>query len=263
MESIKEIILADTKKWLIDLSEESAAYLFGLISFVTFILINYLLAQNAVLELYWFTLILILYGFSLYVKKIVASVWSSTVGKAVISGIVFLGTTVSFSFADSLINNSFEVVSAPFTYTQSILAILIAPLVTSLFLGIFGVFFLPVSMVFFTVDKFTFSVKKLFTFWFEEKSSTNQIKGLPLIGRICALMSILSFCWAFNGNNTWYTNQLETIAKWYAFNIEMESYSHCYKDEKQKVRYVNKSIIVVGEKVADTYKFKTTKCNFK
>lgn len=242
------------------LSEESAAYLLSLVSLIVFSLINRLLGESSITELYWFTLLFMFYGFTIYIRNIYSIFWDSGIGKIVISAMFFLGTTLSLSLSSSLINSSFEVTSTPFLYTQSILSVLIAPLVISLFFGIIGVFFLPVSMLLFTTDKLSFSVKSIFTVWLEKKRSYKEISPLAFIGRILSFVCVLSFCWSFNGNNAWYTNQLETIAKWYAYNIEMEEFSHCQLTKGEKVRYINKAIIVIGYKENESYKFKTDVC---
>ena len=40
----------------------------------------------------------------------------------------------------------------------------------------------------------------------------------------------------------------------------MEEFSHCQLTKGEKVRYVNKSIIVIGYKENESYKFKTDVC---
>jgi hypothetical protein len=259
---IASIITNDIKTSLSSSSEETAAYLLALVSLVVILIINKVLGSNSLSSLYWITLIILLYGFMTYVKAIVLPIWGSVLGKLLISIGGVIGTTLSLSFANLLINSSLQVPSSPFIYTQTLLSLLIAPLVISLIFGVLGMFVFPFTLILFSSAKINLSAKNVLTFWMQPRVKHEMISGVTLLSRIIAMTCLLTLSWSFNGDNRWYTNQLDAFTKWYALNFEMEKYSHCKLGEGERISYINKTAIIVGVVQDNSYEFKTSVCEY-
>lgn len=254
------IIFDDLKTNLNSISEETAAYLLSLLSLVVILVVNKALGSASIPSLYWITLVILLYGFIIYLKNILYPVWGTPLGKLFISIGGVIGTTFSLSFANLLINGSLQVPSSPFLYTQTLLSLLIAPLVISLIFGVVGMFTFPLTLILFTSTKMNLSAKNILTFWMRPRIQSKMVGGMTLISRIIAMTCLLSLSWSFNGDNKWYASQLDSFTKWYAFNFEMEQYSHCDLEEGERITYINKTAVIIGSVEGTSYKFKTATC---
>jgi hypothetical protein len=104
LNGVIDIIFDNLKTNLNSISEETAAYLLSLLSLVVILVVNKALGSGSIPSLYWITLVILLYGFITYVKNILYPVWVAPLGKLFISIGGVIGTTLSLSFANLLIN---------------------------------------------------------------------------------------------------------------------------------------------------------------
>ena len=193
-------------------------------------------------------------------KSILHPIWRAPLGKLFISIGGIIGTTLSLSFANLLINSSLQVPSSPFIYTQTLLSLLIAPLVISLIFGVLGMFIFPLTLILFSSTKINLSAKNVLTFWMQPRVKHEMVSGVTLLSRIIAMTCLLTLSWSFNGDNRWYTNQLDAFTKWYAFNFEMEQYTHCKLGEGERISYISKTAVIIGVVHDGSYDFKTSTC---
>jgi hypothetical protein len=246
------------KKWVEGLTEESSAYLLSLALFILIAIYNLIRDIDGESVLFVIPLISMLYGFYVYIVQVYRPVWNSIVGKVLISGLIFIGSSFSLALSKLIINASLHVTSSPFLSTVSLTAVLVSPLTITLLFGFLGVLILPFAMTLFLGDEGVYSVKRIITFW------KSKPVGIPQFGkliiRLGILLLLISTAWTFNGNNSWYMNKVEKFAKWYAYNFDTDVFSHCDIDSGQRVAYIDLSSIVIASVNDDGYEFKVSTC---
>ena len=57
-----------------------------------------------------------------------------------------------------------------------------------------------------------------------------------------------------------YNKNLENIAKWSVYNLELEDFGYCKKRKNEKISYVGSDIIILGKEVDGKYSFRMQKC---
>lgn len=172
-----------------------------------------------------------------------------------------VGSALSMSLAGQIINSYLEVTSSPFIYTQTITSIMISPLVISVVFGFLSFIILPFTMIVFSLEGLGFSLKRFVLFWLHQpKDITN---GFLILCRIIAFAGLFSLSWSFNANNQWFSDPIGSFTKWYAYNFEMDSFSHCSHIEKEKIAYINKDDIIIGIDNGNKITFRTSTCSRK
>lgn len=209
----------------------------------------------------WISLISLEIGFIRYLIPVLKAFWEAKLGKVIISLASLLGSALCMSFAGQILNTYLEVSSIPFLYTQTITSILISPLIISIVFGLLSFIVLPVTMVIFTTDDINLSLKRFFLFWLYERKG--EVNGFLVLCRIIAFLGLISLSWSFNSNNQWLTEPVGKFAKWYAYNFEMDAFSHCMLKSKEKIGYINKDDIVIAIDSGNEMKFKTSTCSRK
>lgn len=85
------------KAWLEQLTEEASAYLLSIVLFLIVLFYNLIRDIDGTTVLFVIPFLLLLYGFYVYIVQVYKPMWGSIVGKILISGLVFVGS--SFSLA--------------------------------------------------------------------------------------------------------------------------------------------------------------------
>lgn len=248
-------------KYISSLSEESFSYLVSAVLFVLAIVSNKLFSGYGSTTLLWLALIALEIGLINFLIPIVQKLWKSSAGKVVLSYSAVAGSALCMSFAGQIINGYFEVSVIPFLYTQTIVSLLISPLVISIIFGLVSIFLLPLMMVLFMSGGLQLSLKKILIFWQYEPN--NDINGFLIICRLIGFVSLIGLSWVFNSNNVWFTDPVGKFAKWYAYSFEMDSFSHCSHDDKERISYINKDDIVIGIDNGKEITFRTSTCSRK
>lgn len=240
---------------LIKLSRESFNY------FLSFLLILLALISIKLFDslgstvILWLSLITLEIGFFIYLVPIIRKLGKSTIGKVTIGLASIVGSAFSMSFAGQIINGYLEVTTTPFIYTQTIVSVLLLPLVFSVIFGFISIFALPVIMMLFMLnDIHTMGKRETLI---SEKKETN---GILLISRFLAFIVLIGLSWSFNNNNSWFTDSIGGIAKWHAFYFEMDKFSHCSLEKNEKASYINKDDIVIGAINEQKISFRTGVC---
>ncbi len=197
-------------------------------------------------------------GFIRYLTPVLKTFWEIKLGRIIISLGAILGSALCMSFAGQILNTYMEVTSVSFLYTQTITSLLISPLVISIVFGFISFILLPFTMIVFTTENISFSLKRVFLFWLYERKSVPN--GFLVVCRIIAFLGLVTLSWSFNSNNQWFTDPIGNFAKWYAYNFEMDNFSHCSHSDKEKVAYINKDDIVIGLDNGNKIIFKTSTC---
>ena len=244
--------------WVEQLTEETSAYLLSIILFLIVLFYNLIRDIDGETVLFVIPLLSLLYGFYVYIVQVYRPIWGSVIGKILISGLVFVGSSFSLALSKLAVNASLQVPSSPFLSTISVIAVLVSPLAVTLTFGFLGVIILPIAMPLFLNDEGTYSAKRIISFWKWKPVESQQIGKLFI--RLGILMFLISLAWTFNGNNTWYTKKIETFAKWYAYNFDTEAYSHCKLESGQKVAYIDSGNIVIASVKDSVIKFEVSKC---
>lgn len=193
-------------------------------------------------------------GIFIYLSQLAHKVSSNIVLKSLFSVLFAAAITFSLSLADGLINEALNVPSSPFTYTQTITAILLIP-----------IFLISISMIFSVIGIFALT---FFPTWelisalsnTERNAVKNKYPKRTTAARwfylIC--MGVMSGE-ALSQSNS-YEQYLKDFIQQYAFNFEMEKYTHCDNSEGEKIAYIDSSAVVVGTKNDKGYKFEVRAC---
>jgi len=245
-------------KYINSLSEESFSYLVSVVLFVLAIVSNKLFSGYGVTALLWLALIALEIGLISFLIPIIQKLWGTSAGKVVLSYSAIAGSALCMSFAGQIINGYFEVTVTPFLYTQTIVSLLISPLVISIIFGLVSIFLLPLMMVLFMSGGFQLSLKRILIFWQYEPD--RDIHGFLIICRLIGFVSLIGLSWAFNSNNVWFTDPIGNFAKWYAYSFEMDSFSHCSHGDKERISYINKDDIVLGTNNGEEISFRSGIC---
>ena len=194
-------------------------------------------------------------GFFIYLAPIIRKLGKSAIGKVVIGLASIGGSAFSMSFAGQIINGYLEVTTTPFIYTQTIVSILLLPLVFSIIFGFISIFALPILMMLFMLnDIYTMGKRESLI------SEKKEINGILLVSRLLAFVALIGLSWSFNNNNGWFTDSIGGVARWHAFHFEMDGFSHCSLNENEKISYINKDDVVIGVMSNKEISFRTSTC---
>jgi hypothetical protein len=94
------------------------------------------------------------------------------------------------------------------------------------------------------------------------KPKTDESVDL-LVGRLLAAIILFSLSLGFLHQNKWYSEQVSSFIKWYAYNFEMDSYSYCNSAPDKRVAYIDSDKIILATKANNGYAFKVQKCDVK
>jgi len=251
------------KTWFKALTEEQAAYLVALLFVLILSIIKrFIYLFNVEFNNYAFAIPLVtsLYGFANFIVPSFIKFTESKLGKSVISFLVILGGLACLGAAKQFINLSFEVPSSAFEHTQSFVSILFVPIFLAFLISLLGITLMPVMMI----SSFqTFSVKSIKDIvLFERESTLVEVNPLTGIFRFCLYIAIVSFFFNSVNKLNWYLEEVQQAASYVAFEFDSELFSHCKKNENEKVAYIDESNIVLSTKTADNkIKFFISKCN--
>jgi hypothetical protein len=113
-------------------------------------------------------------------------------------------------------------------------------------------------MLVFLNDEENHTVKNITNFWKLKPVNISQL-GRWFV-RISALVVLISLSWTLNGNSSWYTKKVEGFAKWYAFNFDTETYSHCKLSKGQRITYIDSEKVILASVNEGVYEFVVSKC---
>jgi|GEM_PF-6475794 len=251
------------KIWFKALTEEQAAYLVALLFFLILSIIKrFIYLFNVEFNNYTFAipLVISLYGFSNFIVPRLFKFTESKLGKSVISFLVILGGLACLGAAKQFINLSFKVPSSAFEHTQSVVSILFVPIFLAFLISLLGTTLMPVMMI---SCLQTFSIKSIKDIvLFERGSTLVEVNPLTGIFRLCLYIAIVSFFFNSINKLNWYLEEVQQAASYVAFEFDSELFSHCKKNENEKVAYIDESNIVLSTKTADNkIKFFISKCN--
>ena len=250
-------LLDKIKKYLEELNDESSAYfLFAIL--ISLSIVTYRINGDYAKAFFWLSILFLCYGFFAFLLPRVTRIWESLIGKILISGLIFIGSTFSLSLSRIVINTTFQVPASPFIHTQALLAVLNAPLVLSILLGIPSIIIIPITMPFLLSKNETFTAKQILLFW--KRDSFIPENWCVLCLRFVVLFALISICFAFMSKNDWYTSKVTKFAKWYAYNFETEQFSYCQLEKNERIAYIDGDDIILASKTNDEISFRTSKC---
>ncbi|MCI5127031.1 MAG: hypothetical protein D3907_00735, partial [Candidatus Electrothrix sp. AUS3] len=229
------ILLDNIKKYLEELNEESSAYFLFAILILSSAIASFINTEYAK-AFFWLSIIFLCYGFFVFLFLRLKKIWGSAVGKLLVSGLVFVGSTFSLSLSKIAINTSFQVPASPFIHTQALLSALLAPLVLSILLGITSIIIIPIMMPFLLSRNETFTAKQILLFW--KRDSFIPENGYVSCLRFVVLLAFILICFAFSSKNDWYTSKVTKFAKWYAYSFETEQFSYCKLEKNERIAYI-------------------------
>ena len=200
----------------------------------------------------------LIYGFWTYLSPVLKKASESLIVKAVWAAITIAGATVSFAFAQLMVNETLKVPSSAFPYTQTLVAILVAPVVIGIFVLALGLVLIPVFQAMLYSETGQLSIKSLLG----PRSEGLNKKGTEAkyCVRFVAFFLILALCGYGLARNDVYLNGIGDFVRWFAFHFETENYSSCVVDPGTRVGYLGGDRVVAASKDGDVYDFKVIEC---
>jgi hypothetical protein len=260
MDTIKENI----QQKLNSLSHEGAAYVLSAILFLFCIVINISLKKlnfESLSYIYWLCTLPCIYGFSTYAFKVFENLCASLIGKSIVSLFVIAASTFNLSMASKAVNQALEVPSSAFNYTRTLVSILTIPISGSLSFAVLFILIFILIMLHVILNMYSFLPKNIISFKIM-KPNANEASGI-FIGRAISLMVLLFLSIGFLNNNKWYSDQLMSFSRWFAYNFELEEYSYCSKPANARIAYLESDKIIIGIYNNSSYSFAVTTCKEK
>ncbi len=215
--------------------------------------------QENIEGLYYFAVVALIYGFLVFLNSLAKAFIGSGFGKLLVSGVLVIGSGISLALARQTINGELHVPSSAYPITQSILAVLYAPLTLSICLALSGVLFLMVGVVLSFMPVKVISMKSLLVNWWNEAFTAKEI--VLNFTRFIGLIAVISVAMNFAKENDWYTDALASFTRWFAYSFESEEYSYCTLKPGERVAYLSNNKIVVATKgVNDEYLYEIQTC---
>lgn len=189
-------------------------------------------------------------GIFYYLSKLAQKINNNILLKACFSALFIAGATFALSYSDGLINETLKVSSAPFSYTQTIAALLLIPI----FIG-FTAIALSILSIFLITFSSSISSLKLY-----ERNDENRFPTQTMIVR-CALLiyfGVLSEKALTQSDG--YQKIISEVIQDYAYNFEMDRYTHCDSSEGERFAYIDSNTVIVGTEQNGKYKFSVRAC---
>ena len=193
-------------------------------------------------------------GILIYLSQLAHKVGSNIVLKSLFSVLFAAVVTFTLSLADGLINETLNVPSSPFTYTQTITAILLIPLFLigiSMILAVAGVFALTFFPTWGLISALSNTERNAIKMNYTKRTSAARWFYLICLGVMSGE--------ALSKSDS-YQQYVKDFIQQYAFNFEMEKYTHCESSEGEKIAYIDSSTVVVGTKNNEGYEFQVRAC---
>jgi hypothetical protein len=240
-------------------TEETSGYVVSLLSSIIFLAGKTIGLQEHVNWLLYFAVIALIYGFLVFLNSLAKSFIESGLGKLLVSGALVIGSGVSLALARQTINSELQVPSSAYPITQSILAVLYAPLTLSICLALSGVFFLMVGVVLSFMPFKVVSMKSLLVNWWNEAFTAKEI--VINVIRLLGLIAVISVAINFAKQSDWYTDTLASFTHWFAYSFESEEYSYCTLKFGERIAYLsNNRVVITTKDVNDEYLYEIRSC---
>jgi len=254
--SIKQPIQAFLEKQ----TEESASYIIALLAIAISLTARLSGFEQYSEGFYYLAAFALIYGFIVFVNSLAKPMVHSGLGKLILSGAFVIGSGISLAMARQAINTGLQVPSSAYPITQSILAVLLAPLTLSICLALTSVFFIILGVFLSFIPIRITSMKSLLVGWKNEALSGYEI--VTNIVRFLGLIVVISLAMAFAKDNDGYTETMTSFTKWFAYSFESETHSHCATASDERVAYLSENLIIISKRDGDSgkYSFRVDNC---
>jgi len=254
--SIKQSVQAFLEKQ----SEESASYIIAALAIAASLMTKLAGFTEYADLLYYLAAFALIYGFIVFINSLVKPMVQSGLGKLILSGVFVIGSGISLAMARQTINAELLVPSSAYPITQSILAVLLAPLTLSICLALTSVIFIVLGMFLSFLPLRVTSMKSLLVGWKNEALSGLEI--VTNIVRFFGLIVVISLAMAFAKDNDGYTETMASFTKWFAYTFESELHSYCSTASDERVTYLSEKLIVISKQDAESggYSFRIDSC---
>lgn len=266
MEVLKQRVgLAQKFKNLINtLDVEQRWYLFSL--FVGLLMLGFY-GINYVQDMYsvplpegtWMSVVFVAsFGVMRFFSTIFTDLIKNIIWKSCFSLLFVFLVTLSLTLADGMINDTFKVPSSPFIYTQTIVSILQTPLFVVVAAAGLSMIFMFLLLFFPYISSMKFF--NLIPSSLESEKGKKH-KNITNTARFFVILCIGYLSFNFLEKSDGYYSFIESTAKEYAYNLEMEKYTHCeMKSPGEHFTYFEPNVVIVGVKKANEYLFTVRPC---
>ena len=241
-------------------SEESASYIIAVLTIAASLIAKLTGYTDYADLLYYLAAFALLYGFIVFINSLVKPIVQSGLGKLILSGVFVIGSGISLAMARQAINAELQVPSSAYPITQSLLAVLLAPLTLSICLALTSVFIIVIGMLLSFMPVRVTSMKSILI-----GRKNNALSGLEIVTnivRFIGLIVVISLAMAFVKENDGYSESLASFTKWFAYSFESETHSYCVKASRERVTYLSEKIIVISSRdnESENYSFRVDNC---
>ncbi len=182
-------------------------------------------------------------------------------GKLFILGTFGFGANVAIAISAQALNRAIGVDPGQFTHTIAFTSLLVAPLLIiflSFIVLIFGMGFIA---FFFMFQALPDDNSRLMIFPWYRGGQAVRYRWPTSFVQLMSLIAIFSFAYQWSqGENTAYSDFVESKTKWFLYNFEMFEKTQCQLEEGQKIAFLGDGQVLVGSKEGDEISFVVQQC---
>lgn len=200
----------------------------------------------------------LLYGFLTYLAPVIKRASESLLIKGLWAGLTIAGATFSISLAQLAVNEALQVPTSGFPHTQTLVAVLVAPVVIGVFVVALGLLLSPIFQIMLYSESGDLSLKSFLS----PKPPAAQKKSgeAKYIARFLAFFLVVGLCFAGLARSNAYLDGVGNFIRWFAFHFETERHSRCSLGQEARVAYLSSDQVVLAQKDGESYRFQVVAC---
>lgn len=182
-------------------------------------------------------------------------------GKLFILGTFGLGANVAIAISAQVLNHAIAVDPGQFTHTIAFTSLLVAPpliIFLSVIVLLFGLGFIALFFMFHALPD---DDSRLMMFPWYRGGEVVRYRGITSFIQLVSLIAIISIAYEWSqGENTAYSDFVESRTKWFLYSFEMFEKTQCQLEEGQKVAFLGDGQVLIGSKEGDEISFAVQPC---
>ncbi len=170
-------------------------------------------------------------------------------GKLVILGAFGLGANVAIAISAQVLNHAIGVDPGQFTHTIAFTSLLVTPLLIIFLSAIVLIFGMGFIALFFMFHALPDDDSRLMMFPWYKGGQQVRYRWPTSFVQLISLIAIISFAYQWSqGENTAYSNFVESRTKWFLYSFEMFEKTQCQLQEGQKIAFLGDGQVLIGSK---------------
>ncbi|WP_425914143.1 hypothetical protein [Pseudomonas sp. GWSMS-1] len=182
-------------------------------------------------------------------------------GKLFILGAFGLGANVAIAISAQVLNRAIGVDPGQFTHTIAFTSLLVAPFLIIFLTVIVLLFGLGFIALFFMFQALPDDDSRLMIFPWYRGGQVVRYRWPTSFIQFISLIAIFGFAYQWSlGENTAYSDFVESRTKWFLYSFEMFEKTQCQIEEGQKIAFLGDGQVLVGRKEGDEISFLVQQC---